>query len=720
MDAREPDPGFRYWAFVSYSHQDESWGRWLHRALESWRLPQGLVGAPIAAGVVPARLAPVFRDRDELPTATDLGQTVSEALRQSWSLVVVCSPAAAASRWVNEEVRAFQRLGRGDRIHCLLVGGEGNDPTPCFPPALREAAGFGEPVAADVRRGGDGRSAARLKLVAGILGLPYDRLVQRDHQRSYRRVVAFAAAAVFALAVLATFTLVTLSSRREAEAQRGHAEGLVEFMLGDLRRKLEPEGKLATLDAVGKEALAYYAAQDPASLDADALARRARALHQIGEVADQRGQLDDALAVFRQAADSTAELLLREPDNPQRIFDHAQSQYWVGLIAYQRGQMQPARHAFQQYEQLATRLVAIDAGNPDWQAELEYASGNLGTLMYDQGQVDSAARRFEQALELARQLATRFPADATRQFELAQSHAFLSDARLGQGRLADAVAQRQAEIAIYEDLLATDPRNRDAMDGLLVAERELGAMSLARGQFVLANSQLLRASDLASQLIAADADNTTWVDHASAAYTTLGEALITHHDLAGARAAAARARQLAERLVERDASVVAWQSRLGRSLLLEARLMAQGDPLGALRTAQGVMRRLDQLGQSNYLDRRTRLLRAQALLQAANQEAQLGNAPAASRGWQEAIEAVRNGNALPGPASDVIAAAAMQQLGRNAEAAALRKYLQEIGYEDPTLQSPVDSPALAAAPGPTAKFPKSSAPASPTLSKETP
>ena len=681
MDAREPDPGFRYWAFVSYSHQDESWGRWLHRALESWRLPQGLVGAPIAAGVVPARLAPVFRDRDELPTATDLGQTVSEALRQSWSLVVVCSPAAAASRWVNEEVRAFQRLGRGDRIHCLLVAGEGNDPTPCFPSALREAVGFGEPVAADVRRGGDGRSAARLKLVAGILGLPYDRLVQRDHQRSYRRVVAFAAAAVFALAVLATFTLVTLSSRREAEAQRGHAEGLVEFMLGDLRRKLEPEGKLATLDAVGKEALAYYAAQDPASLDADALARRARALHQIGEVADQRGQLDDALAVFREAARSTAELLARDRDNPQRIFDHAQSVYWVGLIAHQRGQDNSAESAFREYKALADRLVAKDPANLQWQAESSYADSNLGTLLYNRGRADDAAALFERTLQASRLVAAADPQDLANQFELAQSHAWLADARLEQGRLQEAITQRESEIALYERILQTDSTNRDAREGLLVAETALGQLSLLQGRVELAVLQLQRATALAAELIAPDRENTRILDYASTAEMMLAKAMKASGDIDAARAAAERARALAASLVERDASVVAWQIRLGQGLLQQAAI-GSGGALDNLRTVQGVMQRLDALAAPARDNRQARLLYAQCLLMAADSHVALGDPLEAGRSWQKAVSMINEDVALHGPVAQALLFVALGHLQRTGEARSVLARLRSIGYRD--------------------------------------
>ena len=51
---------------------------------------------------------------------------MNEALAESASLLVVCSPSAALSRWVNEEVLAFKRLGRSERIFCLIVAGEPN------------------------------------------------------------------------------------------------------------------------------------------------------------------------------------------------------------------------------------------------------------------------------------------------------------------------------------------------------------------------------------------------------------------------------------------------------------------------------------------------------------------------------------------------------------------------------------------------------------------
>jgi len=113
------DEAFAYRAFISYSHRDEKWARWLHRALETYRVPKHLVGQTTAMGVIPARTAPVFRDRDELASATDLGTILRAALAGSACQIVICSPASAASHWVNEEILSFKRLGRADRIFCL-------------------------------------------------------------------------------------------------------------------------------------------------------------------------------------------------------------------------------------------------------------------------------------------------------------------------------------------------------------------------------------------------------------------------------------------------------------------------------------------------------------------------------------------------------------------------------------------------------------------------
>lgn len=209
----------QYWAFISYSHRDAEWARWLHRAIETYRVPHRLVGRENSASreTLPRRLNPVFRDRDELPGASDLGLKIREALQSSRFLIVICSPHAAASKWVNEEIKTFKALGREERVLCLVVSGEpgasdkGDAAAECFPPAIRFhvrtdgelSEDRAEPVAADARPLADGRKNALLKLLAGMLGVGYDELKRREEHRKRRRRALSAASAILSIVTLA-------------------------------------------------------------------------------------------------------------------------------------------------------------------------------------------------------------------------------------------------------------------------------------------------------------------------------------------------------------------------------------------------------------------------------------------------------------------------------------------------------------------------------------
>jgi len=230
---------FKYRAFISYSHADNKVADWLHRSLESYRPPKHLVGKETPHGIVPPRMAPVFRDRDELSTATDLGKVLNEALAQSACQLVICSPSSARSHWVNEEILAYKRLGREDRIFCVIVDGEpnasqipGREEEECFPNALRFKIGTdgelsdeqAEPIAADLRAGKDGRSDGKLKLIAGMLAVGFDELKQREYRRRQRRLAIIAAASTAGMVIATTLATVAVFARAEAERQRARAE----------------------------------------------------------------------------------------------------------------------------------------------------------------------------------------------------------------------------------------------------------------------------------------------------------------------------------------------------------------------------------------------------------------------------------------------------------------------------------------------------------------
>ena len=211
----------RYAAFVSYAHVDGAWAKRIHQAIENYRIPKA-VAARYDAG---RRIGKSFLDRSELATSSNLSDRITDALDRSDTLVLVCSPAAAASRWVNEEVRRFRDRGLGHRIFCLIVDGDpaATDDRRCFPPALTapDADGYSvpEPLAADVRPGKDGWRDARLKVIAGLIDVPFDALRQREQTRRQRRLLAAVAITSVLLIAMTGLAISAVIARQRAERQ---------------------------------------------------------------------------------------------------------------------------------------------------------------------------------------------------------------------------------------------------------------------------------------------------------------------------------------------------------------------------------------------------------------------------------------------------------------------------------------------------------------------
>ena len=287
-------------------------------------------------------------------------------------LVVLCSPTAAKSRWTNAEIESFKRTRPEGCVLAAVVAGEpfasdisGREEEECFPPALRfkydrrghQTTKRAEPLAADFRAGGEGQRLAFLKLVAGMLGVGLDELVQRDQTRRHRRMAWLAAGSLAGMAVTSTLAVTAWQARNEAREQRREAEGLVAFMLGDLKDKLEPIGRLDALDGVGSRVLAYYSKQDASQLTDAALSQRSQALTLMAQVADARGDSQTALNLYRQAMAGTAEAMRRDPSNARAIFDHAQNVFYVGQFAQQGGDLQAAEASMREYQRLARQLV---------------------------------------------------------------------------------------------------------------------------------------------------------------------------------------------------------------------------------------------------------------------------------------------------------------------------------------------------------------------------
>jgi tetratricopeptide (TPR) repeat protein len=402
---------YKYRAFISYSHRDERWASWLHKSLETYRVPKRLVGTDSPHGVVPSRFAPIFRDRDELATATNLGETLTRALEQSQFQIVICSMAAAKSHWVNEEILAFKRLGRESRIFCLLVDGEpGSSQVPglqmmeCFPQALLFTMGAdgnltttrSEPIAADVRPNKDGKADARLKLLAGMLGVGLDDLKQREAHRRRQRLTLMLTATSIGMIVTSTLATTAWLARNEAERQKSRAQAEAEtarqttrFMV-DLFKVSDPSEALGNT-ITAREILDKGAARINSELT-DQPAIQATLMDTMGTVYTSLGLYDQAVPLMQQALTKRRDLL-----GPQHL-DVAQSLNNLGEALTRTSDYTESERDLRQALEIRRRQLGNNS------AEVAHTLSSLADVLWSRGEYEQALPLIEEALKIRKGL----------------------------------------------------------------------------------------------------------------------------------------------------------------------------------------------------------------------------------------------------------------------------------------------------------------------------
>lgn len=175
---------FKYYAFISYAGKDERWARWLHSRLENYHIPAVLCKENPS---LPSKIRPVFWYKKDL-SGTELKKSLEGELDDSKYLILVCSPAAAASPWVNDEVARFISDDRAGYIIPFIVDGEPHSADPakeCFPPALRDLPRDRELRGIAVNK--VGKAHALVDVVATMFGVSFDTLWQR-HRRRQRAI----------------------------------------------------------------------------------------------------------------------------------------------------------------------------------------------------------------------------------------------------------------------------------------------------------------------------------------------------------------------------------------------------------------------------------------------------------------------------------------------------------------------------------------------------
>lgn len=469
-------------------------------------------------------------------------------------------------------------------------------------------------------------------------------------EKPRRRLRKLAVAASILVALLAGFKYTVdlsrertaaLEAQADAELRKSQAEDLIEYMLGDLRKKLAPVGRLDILDDVGDKAMDYFASLSETDLTDEELLRRSRALTQIGEVRLAQGSLPQASQAFEEALQLSLQLVNRNPQDEKRLFGLGTAHFWVGFAFWRQDNLNGAQEQFQAYRQVAEQLVKLDPSSSDWQLELGYAHSNLGSVLEAQGNLKAALEQFQLCLEVEERLSRQSPDDPDLKLDLAKSHNAVANVLEKQGNLSEAMRHFLKDLEIKRELVSRDPENAVWQDDLSRSLNLVGNLYVATGDNSRALELYQEAVQILERLAGRDPANLVWQRGLAINRSRVGTALRLQNRVHSAVQALAASVAKMETLVASNPGDARWQKDLARiRIFLGEALLEQGAVLEALRLTDSSLQILKSVGRSGKGDPLDRVLQSKAHFLASQVYQRRGDLEVEESRLQQAFQAI--------------------------------------------------------------------------------
>jgi DNA-binding winged helix-turn-helix (wHTH) protein/tetratricopeptide (TPR) repeat protein len=511
------------------------------------------------------------------------------------------------------------------------------------------------------------------------------------HARLGQKLRVLAVSLIASLGVLAIVAAaVAIHARQDAERRRAGAEGLVDFMLGDLSERLKPLGRLDLLDSVSTEAM-HYLADVPRAADRDASLHQAKALMQIGDIRLARADREQALTAFSQAMAVLQQLHRDHPGDADVLAELGKANYWLGQIHFREHDMAATGRAWEGYRQAAEERAVIEPANPDAWIELSYAYNNVGTVAAANGKTDEAIADFRRSIELKRKVLVQQPTNDTVTAELADSLSWVGSSLEHSGRLAEAADYYQQEFDTVSKARAADPtalvwRARESN-----AQVHIAHLAVVTGNIDKALPHYDEARKILIDIVQKQPDNGGWQRNLAHLLIEMGSLQNAMGQPIQARTLLGDATAIMKSLLAKEPSFAEWQIQLAlchRYLAMAD--AAEGHMDDAHDEAEQSVHILEGLKAPLDRDPVNRAMLAQSLLVEGGIERATGKSEASARSWQKALDLLsdiapdsRDPRILD-PWTQVLVA-----LQRKDQAAPFIGRLEATGYRNPVDRSAV-------------------------------
>jgi tetratricopeptide (TPR) repeat protein len=435
--------------------------------------------------------------------------------------------------------------------------------------------------------------------------------------RRHRAAVTVTAIAAVAFVVLGTLAVRRIVVERDrataqrvlAERRRAAAEGMVDFMVSDLRTRLGAIGRKDLLASVGGQIRDYYqrVAELPGGMTADDTQRMALALLTLGQAESERGDQAAALAslgdgrarlealvakepsrarrqllaeliveigrVQHARGEYTAEvdtyraalvhydaLLVDDPDDRAALLGGAAARDHIGDITRNLARLDEASREYSQAMAARKRLVDASGGKDEEAvAALSTSHLKLASSFQARGDTRRALDEYRETEKLRAGLAAADPENTGRQLDLARARTQVADIERELGRFDSAFASYEKALAIVDALLRKDAGNATWRRERGIILSNWGYAKLEPGEADESIRLLDQGLANHSALVQKDPTNTSWLIDLSRLHFRLGDAHIWKGDQARALAQYGAARAIREQLLQRDPKSALWR-----------------------------------------------------------------------------------------------------------------------------------------------------------------